>query len=127
MNYLVRPNGPPFIDQLSEADQRYVRAHFDAHPSELTIDRLVIPWQNIDEIEVVKAARRRDLSGWFVRKVVYQEERYHVGIYFGNHEKVLPNVTMAVARYVAQALAYYMQTPIKYSGLDDIAQTAPRD
>ena len=127
MNYLVRPNGPPFIDPLAEADQRYIRGHFDAHPAELTVDGFVIPWQTIDEVEVVKATRRRDLSGWFVRKIVYQEDRYHVGIYFGDQEKVLANVTLAVAKHVVQAIAYYMQTPIKYTGLDDIAQTAPRD
>ncbi|MCL4247821.1 MAG: hypothetical protein KJ065_06710 [Anaerolineae bacterium] len=127
MQYLVRPKAPPFIDQLAEADQRYLRGRFDAHPAELTVNGDVIPWQDIDEVEVVKAARRNDLSGWFVRKIVYQDERYHVGIYYGKHEQVLTNVTLAVALFVVQAIAYYMQTSIKYTGLDDIAQTASRD
>ncbi|MCA9904466.1 MAG: hypothetical protein KC547_11465 [Anaerolineae bacterium] len=127
MQYLVRPKAPPFIDQLAEADQQYLRRRFDAHPAELTINRDVIPWQDIAEVEVVKAARRSDLSGWFVRKVVYQEERYHVGIYYGKREKVLTNVTLGVAQFAVQAIAYYMQTPIKYTGLDDIVPTTTRD
>lgn len=127
MQYLARTKAPPRLETLTEADQRYVQTHFDAHPAELTVQGEVIRWQDIDEVEVARAARQRTLAGWIVRNVVYAQERYHVGIYCGTRELVMTNVTLEVARFAIQSIAHYMQVPIKYSGIEGMSAVVERD
>jgi hypothetical protein len=120
MLYLIRPNVPPRFEELDEPARRALLDKFDAHPAELTISGQVIAWNHIDEVEIAKAARQRTLSGWFVRHIVYAEERYHVGVYSGNSEAVLPNLPLAAAQFVVLSIAYYMQAPIRYSGVEGL-------
>ncbi|MDX2138982.1 MAG: hypothetical protein SF123_12900 [Chloroflexota bacterium] len=121
MLYLQRPKAAPRLENLPEHDRQVLGDRFDAHPAELTANGQVIAWKDIDEVEVAKAARQRSLSGWLVRNVVYHEERYHVGIYMGAQEQVLTNVTLPLAQFIVQSIAYYMQTPIKYTGVEGVA------
>jgi hypothetical protein len=118
MPYLARPKAAPRAETLPEAEQRYIAEHFDAHPAELTVNGQVIRWQDIDEVEVVKAARQRTLAGWFVRNILYTDERYHVGIYVGSAEAVLPNISQLLATFIVLSIAYYMQKPVLYSGVE---------
>ncbi len=127
MPYLVKRKAPPQRDTLSEAERRYLDQHFDAHPAELTVSGQVIPWHLLEEVEVVHAARQKTLAGWLVRNVLYHEERYHVGLYFAGREAVLTNVTLPTAVYVVGCIAAYMQTPIRYRGVEDIAPVTAED
>ena len=74
----------------------------------------------IDEVEVAKAARERGPAGWFVKKVIYAGDRYHVGVYFGQDELVLTNVTLEAANFVVQTIAYYANNAIRYTGPEGI-------
>jgi hypothetical protein len=125
MVYLVRPDESPKREHLSSSAQRYLEAHFAVHPAGLTVNGQFLRWRDIDAVEVVQAARQRTLAGWFVRTVLYQEERYHVGIYFGHAENVLTNVPLDVAKFVVASIAYNMQTPIRYTGIADIVALEP--
>lgn len=120
MNYLERPKAPPRLDDLADNERRALDHKFDAHPAELTVHGQSIPWNRIDEVEIAKAARQRTLAGWFVRNIVYAEERYHVGIYFGSEEAILPNLPLKAAQFVVQSIAYYMQSPIRYAGVEGL-------
>ena len=127
MRYLVKRPAPPQRDSLSEAEQRYLEQHFDAHPAELTVNHQVIPWHTIEEVEVARAARQKTLSGWLVRNVIYHEERYHVGIYVTGGELVLTNITLATVGHIVGCIAAYMQTPVRYSGVEGITPVETRD
>ena len=127
MYYLVRPKAAPRAETLPETEQRYIAEHFDAHPAELTVNHQVIRWQDIDEVEVVKAARQRTLAGWFVRNIIYTDDRYHVGIYVGSSEAVLTNISLSLATFIVFSIAYYMQKPITYSGVEGIVPVQERD
>jgi hypothetical protein len=120
MLYLQRAKAAPRLEDLPENAQQALVNKFDAHPAELTVNDQVIAWNHIQEIEVVKAARQKTLSGWFVRNIVFAEERYHVGIYFGAEEAVLPNLPLAAAQFAAQSIAFYMQAPIRYTGVEGV-------
>ena len=65
---------------------------------------------------MAKAAREGGPAGWFVRKVIYAGDRYHVGVYFGSDELVLTNVTLEAAQFVVQTIAYYANNAIRYTG-----------
>ena len=62
-------------------------------------------------------------AGWFVRRVVIREERYHVGLYSGRDEIVLPNLTLTVAQYIVACIAHFAPLPVRYSGILDFAPT----
>jgi hypothetical protein len=80
-----------------------------------------IRWEHIDEVEVVIAPHIGGASGWFVKKFIFRnEERYHVGIYYGSHEAILPNITWDMAKHVLRTIAFYAPQPIKYSGPEDL-------
>lgn len=120
MTILERSKSAPRLEDLAESERRAIERRFDAHPAELTVDGQVIPWNHINEVEIAKAARQRTLAGWLVRNIVYAEERYHVGIYFGAQEAILPNLPLKAAQFVAQSIAYYMQSPIRYAGVEGL-------
>ena len=63
-------------------------------------------------------------AGWFVRKLVTREERYHIGLYSGHDEIILPNLTLPVAKYIVASLAHFAPLPVRYSGLPDFTPTS---
>lgn len=122
MPHLQRLPNPPKLSALSEADRRYIEAHFDINQTEVNFDGQYMDLHKIDEIEVAKAARQSGPAGWLVKNIVYGgEDRYHLALYSGRNELVLPNITLPVARYVVQSIAYHARAPIRYTGPDDIA------
>ncbi len=120
MLYLQRPKSPPQLEALSDNERQAIDGKFDAHPAELTVNDQIIAWNRIDEVEIAKAARQNTLAGWFVRNIVYAEERYHVGVYFGAQEAVLTNLPLMAAQFVVTSIAYHMQAPIRYTGVQGL-------
>lgn len=121
MAYLARVEQRPTMNALSEEERRIVGKHFDANAYEVNIDGKRVEYGAIDEVEVAKAAREGGPAGWFVKKFVFAGERYHIGVYFGDGEAVLTNVTLESATYVVQTIAYYANNLIRYSGPDGIS------
>lgn len=121
MANLARIEQRPSPDGLSEDERRLLEKRFDANAYEINIDGHHVEWAAIDEVEVAKAARGGGPSGWFVKKVIFAGERYHVGVYFGKGELVLTNVTMETAQYVVQTIAYYANHVIRYKGIEGVA------
>lgn len=109
----------PDADALSKEDRNHVNQHFDPYASEVVVNGETIDWRDIDEIEVAKAARANGPSGWFVR-AMYGDERYHVGIYYGDYEAVLLNLSLKAAEYVVQSIAFYAPQAIRYSGIEGL-------
>lgn len=116
MVYLQRLNTLPSVDDLTPAEVQYIHEHFDPHAGEVVVNGQAIPWNWISEVEVAKSARAAGPAGWVVRHLVHGDERYHVGLYFGQMEAVLSNVTLNVARYIVQTIAYYAPSPVAYTG-----------
>ena len=124
MVYMVPARTAPKEDDLTPDDVRYLRNHMNATNFEIIVDRQSIPWDKIDELEVAVAARQNSPAGWLVKNVIYGgKERYHVGIYSGNNEAVLPNLSLAAAKYVVQTVAYYARTRIRYTGPEGFIPT----
>jgi hypothetical protein len=121
MPYLIRQAARPLLENLPEADRYALEGKFDPQAYDLIINGRTLPWQNIEEVEVAKAARQNTPAGWFVRHIVYTEDRYHVGIYFGSDEEVLPNLKLHLAQFVVQSIAHYLQKPIKYTGVEGLS------
>ncbi len=121
MAYLARVDKQPDPQTLSADEQRTLERRFDANAYELNFDGQRVEWGWIDEVEVAQAAREGGPAGWIVRKLVFSGERYHVGVYCGQDEAVLTNVTLEIARYVVAVIAYYATQNIRYSGLEGIA------
>ena len=124
MANLARVEQRPSLDNLTEEDRRTLDKRFDANAWEINIDGRRAEWGVIEEVEVAKAARERGPAGWFVKKVIFAGDRYHVGLYFGSEELVLTNVTLEAARFVVQTIAYYANNVIRYKGLDGIVAVA---
>lgn len=121
MTFLQRINYRPTTEKLAEADANFVVNRFDAYGAEMVLDGQVVPWHVIEEVEVVVAPHAAGLAGWIVKNVLLRgEERYHVGVYFGRQEAILPNVTWDVARYVVENIAYYAGQKIKFTGPEDL-------
>lgn len=120
MTYLQRLAVRPNIEELTASEARHVRAHFDPHASEVLIDRQPIPWSQIDEVEVAPAARMKSPAGWLVKKLVMGGERYHVGVYMGQNEAVLTNLTLNAVRHVVQTIAFYVPKRVSYTGPADL-------
>lgn len=116
MAYLQRLNVPPSLDDLTEAEARTIQEQFDPYAGEVIVNGQTIPWDWINEVEVVKSARAAGPAGWIVRHVVHGDERYHVGLYYGQMEAVLSNISLNLARYVVQTIAYYAPSPVIYTG-----------
>lgn len=123
MLYLQRLSARPSIDDLSERDARHVREHFDPYAGEVIIDGQAIRWNDIEEVEVAQAARMKSPAGWVVKNLIMGGERYHVGVYFGRHEAVLPNLTLEAVRYIVQSIAFYAPQRVAYSGPPDLEIT----
>jgi hypothetical protein len=125
--YLKRGQPRPNPDVLNETDTRFLQEHFNIYGGSLTIDGQPVDWSAIDAIEVVVAPHISGAAGWFVRNVVVREERYHIGLYSGHDEIILPNLTLAVAKYVVAAIAHFASHPVRYSGLPDFTITTDTD
>jgi hypothetical protein len=120
MANLARIEQRPTMDGLTDDDRRLLEKRFDANAYEINVDGHRAEWGKIDEVEVAKAAREGGPSGWFVKNVVFGGERYHVGVYFGDGELVLTNITLDTAKYVVATIAYYANRSIRYTGAEGI-------
>jgi hypothetical protein len=114
--YLQRLKVRPSIDDLTQSEARFVLANFDVYAGEVIAYDQPIPWNEIEEIEVVKAPRAAGPAGWIVRHLIHGDERYHVGLYFGRNEAVLPNVSLNVAQYIVKTVAFYAPQAVRYKG-----------
>ena len=123
MLYLQRSPTRPNPDVLSPEDSRYVQEQFSIYGGNLSVQGQPVEWSAIEAIEVVVAAHISGPAGWFVRKVVIREDRYHVALYSGHDEIVLPNLTLAVAKYVVGCIAHFAPLPVRYSGLPNFTST----
>lgn len=121
MAYLAHVRELPSADHLSDDEKKTLHKRFDANDYEVNFDGEAIEWGLIEEIEIVRAARQNSPAGWLVRNVIYGGDRYHVGVYFGKNELVLPNITLEIARYVAQTIAYYARQDVRYTGIEGVA------
>ncbi len=123
MTYLQRINYRPNMDQLPLADQAQLRTFFDAYGAEMLVYDEAVPWRFIEEVEVVPAPRAAGPAGWLVKKLFLSSiERYHVGVYFGPREAILPNITWEQAKYVVETIAYFAPQSIKFTGPDDLVR-----
>lgn len=121
MAHLQRINYRPNTDNLTNSEKQYLQRHFDAYGAEIVINGDAIPWQNIDEVEVAKAARASGPAGWLVKTLVMNgSDTYHLGIYFGNQEAVLTNITLNTAQYILKNIAYYAPGSVVYTGPADL-------
>ena len=121
MPYLQRLHSRPTMAELTHDEQEFLQNHVDSYGAELVIDGQVIRWEHLDKVKVVVAPRIAGPAGWLVKRLFSQNKtRYHVGVYFGSQEAVLPNVTWDVARYVLESIAYYAAQPIVYEGPEDL-------
>lgn len=123
MRYLIRSKARPDMDALTPNEMRSIGNTFDPYAGEVIVNGEVIRWNEVEELEVVLAPRATGAAGWLVRNVVHAGERYHVGLYYGDQEAVLPNVTLTVARYITQCVAYYAPLPVRYKGPDGLIPT----
>ena len=121
MTYLQRINFHPTMADLRESDQRYLTNHFDAYGAEMVINGQQIQWDIIEEVEIVLAPRAAGPAGWLVKKLfLSNEDRYHIGIYFGHQEAIMPNIPLDIAKYIVQNIAYYAPNRIRYNGPEDL-------
>ncbi|MDX2076259.1 MAG: hypothetical protein SFZ02_07495 [bacterium] len=123
MTTLQRIDYRPSYENLSPEEETQLRKHFTAYGAELIIDGIVIRWEHIDEVEVAIAPRGKGLAGWLVKKMVLNDEsRYHVGVYFGSLEAILPNITLNMVKHVLENIAFYSPKPIRYVGPENIVR-----
>jgi hypothetical protein len=116
---------PPKEDALTPDDVRFLQTHLNVTNYEVVVDGQAIGWDKLDEVEVAKAARENSPAGWLVKNVIYGgQDRYHVGIYSGRSEAVLPNLSLQATQYVVQTIAYYARSRIRYVGPEGITQIA---
>lgn len=127
MRYLQRSPTRPNPDVLSAEDSRLVQEQFHIYGGSLMVQGQPVDWSAIEELEVAVAPHIAGPAGWFVRRVIVREERYHVGLYSGPAEIVLPNLPLAVARYIVACVAHFAPNPVRYSGLADFAPTIEVD
>ncbi|MBL8154233.1 MAG: hypothetical protein JNM70_08620 [Anaerolineae bacterium] len=123
MTILKRSNLRPNPADLPDNEARLIYERFDIASNEVIVDGQPIRWEEIEEVEVAPAPRAAGPAGWLVRNLVHGDERYHVGLYFGRSEAVLPNISLNVARFVVQAVAYYAPLPVRYRGPDGLSPT----
>jgi len=121
MTYLQRINYRPTMADLREADQRFLTNHFDAYGAEAVINGQQIAWDEIEEVEVVLAPRAAGPAGWLGKTFfLNDEDRFHIGVYFGRQEAIMPNVPLDVAKYVVENIAYYASKRVRYKGPEDL-------
>jgi hypothetical protein len=121
MMYLQRIKARPSPDDLTPGEARFVHNTFDPYAGEVLVDGQAVAWDELEEIEVVTAPRASGPAGWIVRHLVHGNERYHVGLYFGRQEAIVPNVTLDVARYIVQCVAFFAPLPVRYTGPDGLS------
>lgn len=120
MTYIQRIDHRPVSNMTPEEEQQ-LGNHFDAYGSEAVIEGQIVPWHVIEQIEVVIAPHAAGFAGWLVKAVLQKGvERYHVGVYFGAQEAVLPNITWEQARFVVANIAYYAPKRVIYTGPEDL-------
>ena len=123
MTYLQRIDYRPTTDHLTAEEQEFLREHFMAYGAEMVVDGQPVQWEHIQEVEVVPAPRAAGPAGWLVKKLfLHGQDRYHVGVYFGAMEAVLPNITWDTARYVVETVAYYAPQPVVYKGPENLVR-----
>lgn len=121
MTYLQRINYAPAWDTLTDTEFKHLQRFFKPTGQELIIFDQVLHWEHIDEVEVVVAPHIKGLAGWITKRLFYSnEERYHVGIYFGSGEAILPNITWNTARFVLENIAFYTKKSVVYRGPEDL-------
>ena len=125
LGYLQRLKVRPDPDKLSAGDRSHLQTHFDPYAGEVVINGEAVDWRSIDEVEVAQAARAAGPSGWFVKQL-YGDERYHVGVYYGEYEAVLTNLTLQSAEYVVRTIAFYAPQSIRYSGVEGLSPVEDR-
>jgi hypothetical protein len=124
MIYLLPLKNAPKQDNLTAKDIAFLQQHFEVTNYEVVFDGYGLDWTKIDEIEVVEAARSKSPAGWFVRNVLYGGDiRYHIGIYSGRNEIVLPNLNTETAKYILATIGYYLRDRVKYTGPQALAIT----
>ncbi len=122
--YLLPSSTAPRENDLNDSDKHNLLDHFETTNYEIVVDGSGIDWEKIDEVEVVVASRDKGPSGWFIRNIYFGgQERYHVGVYSGRNELVLPNLSLPAAKYVVRIIAYYLRNRVKYHGPTDFAAT----
>ena len=121
--YLQRNTARPNPEALSATDTKYLEEHFNIYGGSLLVHGQPVDWSAIEEIEVVVAPHISGPAGWFVRHLVTREERYHVGLYSGSDELILPNLTLPVAKYVVASIAHFAPLPVRYKGLPEFTLT----
>jgi hypothetical protein len=120
---LQRIDYRPSYENLSPEEESQLRKHFTAYGAELIIDGIVIRWEHIDEVEVAIAPRGKGVAGWLVKKMMLNDEtRYHVGVYFGSLEAILPNISLNMVKHVLENIAFYSPKPIRYVGPENIVR-----
>jgi hypothetical protein len=121
MSYLQRLRERPDTDDLTEREMQYARSHFDIQTDEVFVDGSPVVWDQIDEVEVVKAPSVAGFIGLMSRQLL-GHDRYHIGIYFGKHyEAVLPNVSFNVARHIIREIAFHAPNPVRYKGIEGLS------
>jgi hypothetical protein len=122
MAYLLRLESRPNPNSLTEDDRKFVEDHVQVNANEVTFNGRAMELSRVQEIEVAKAARATGPAGWIVKKVLYGGDRYHVALYAGRGELVLPNVTLEVAQFVVQTIAFFARyNTLKYTGPEGIS------
>ena len=120
MVYLQRTKARPSLEDLKSGEAKFVQTTFDLYAGEVLVDGQTIAWDEIEEVEVAVSPRTAGPAGWVVRYMVHGNERYHVGLYFGRQEAIVPNVTLNVARYIVQCVAFFAPLPVRYTGPDNL-------
>ncbi len=125
MPYLMRLNVRPDADKLTNRERSQITREFDTYAGEVRIHGESVGWNEITEVELVKAPTLGGLSAAILGMFVNTGDRYHLGVYLGRDEAVLANITEDQARYVLHTIAYYAPQPIGYIAKDDIAPLIP--
>jgi hypothetical protein len=120
MMYLQRIKSRPGLEDLTSGEAKFVLTAFDPYAGEVLVDGQAVAWDEIEQVEVAISPRAAGPAGWVVRHMVHGNERYHVGIYFGRQEAIVPNVTLNVARYILQCVAFFAPLPVRYTGPDGL-------
>lgn len=120
MPYLLRVNVRPNESKLSDSERDHMLRIFDMHAAEVNLYGEAVGWDEIQEVELVKAPKIGGLSSWVLGMFMNIEDRYHLGIYLHRDEAVLANLTLPEALYALQAIAYYAPQAVRYKGPDGI-------
>lgn len=121
MAYLQRIDYRPTDANLTEWEREQLAKHVEIYGAEIVIYGEAARWEHIEEVEIVKAPRAAGFGGWFVKRfMLHNEQRYHIGLYFGSHEAIFPNITLNLARHIAEMVAYYAPQSVIYTGPEDI-------